>query len=178
VRTYIVNLKRRADRRQRIEALLPAFLEPEFTTDWEGPLDGKDLAADALAGYGLFDWKFFREQRVLLLVWNPVDQTASSLAIINSLPTNRFRRSCDRKFRQPAVQANEFFRVGMLQRPLRKDIVDRDVPPQFLSVVQERHRPPQIGRTVPDVGKRIWAEFASELDAGNSLLGWGRQDLP
>ena len=57
MRTYVVNLKRRADRRQRIEALLPAFLEPEFTTDWEGPLDGKDLAADALAEYGLFPWK-------------------------------------------------------------------------------------------------------------------------
>jgi glycosyl transferase, family 25 len=57
VRTFIVNLKRRADRRQRLESSLPSILDAEFTTDWDGPLDGEGISAASLGGYGLFPWK-------------------------------------------------------------------------------------------------------------------------
>jgi collagen beta-1,O-galactosyltransferase len=61
IRTYIVSLRRREDRRQLIKAALPAALHPYFTSDWPGetdPFDGHHLSLEQLRadGVGLFDW--------------------------------------------------------------------------------------------------------------------------
>jgi glycosyl transferase, family 25 len=59
LRTYVVNLPRRADRRARMEQLLPTGLPVTFTSDWNGPFDGGDLTIAALerAGYRPFPWQ-------------------------------------------------------------------------------------------------------------------------
>lgn len=56
---YIVNLRRRFDRRDRIVATLPTELALTFTSDWCGPFDGQDLTLLRLAreGYRLFPWR-------------------------------------------------------------------------------------------------------------------------
>jgi len=46
--TYVVNLKRRADRRARMERVLPATWDVQFTSDWDGPMDGQDIDPDDL----------------------------------------------------------------------------------------------------------------------------------
>jgi collagen beta-1,O-galactosyltransferase len=38
-------------------SILPSSLGCEFTTHWSGPLDGRALRTDLLAGYGFFPWK-------------------------------------------------------------------------------------------------------------------------
>lgn len=48
MRAYIVNLRRRPDRRQRMERLLPAGFDAVFTSDWSGPYDGADLDLEDL----------------------------------------------------------------------------------------------------------------------------------
>lgn len=57
MKTFVINLKRRSDRRNYMEVVLPPSLNPEFTTDWEAPTDGKDINAIALDGYGVFSWQ-------------------------------------------------------------------------------------------------------------------------
>lgn len=57
MQTFIINLKRRPDRRQRISSILPPQLDVEYTTDWDGPLDGLFINRGDLTGYGLFPWK-------------------------------------------------------------------------------------------------------------------------
>lgn len=57
MKTFVINLKRRPDRREHMEKVLPAELLAEYTTDWEGPLDGKHITAASLKGYGLFPWQ-------------------------------------------------------------------------------------------------------------------------
>jgi glycosyl transferase, family 25 len=52
--TFVVNLKRRPDRRQRMESILPPELNARYTTDWEGPTDGARIDEASLEGYGLF----------------------------------------------------------------------------------------------------------------------------
>ena len=52
-----MNLKRRPDRRARMEALLSPHVEPIFTSDWDGPFDGHHLTAEALRPFGLFPWQ-------------------------------------------------------------------------------------------------------------------------
>lgn len=56
---YVVNLRRRSDRRDRIAATLPPQLSVTFTSDWCGPFDGRDLTLPRLAraGYQLFPWR-------------------------------------------------------------------------------------------------------------------------
>jgi glycosyl transferase family 25 len=44
-----------------MESILPSGLAAEFTTLWEGPLDGHSISADSLKGYGLFPWKIDAE---------------------------------------------------------------------------------------------------------------------
>jgi collagen beta-1,O-galactosyltransferase len=53
LKAFVVNLKRRPDRRARMQSIMPPGLDVEYTTDWSGPLDGETID-EALAGYGLF----------------------------------------------------------------------------------------------------------------------------
>jgi len=57
LRTYVVNLKRRADRRARMERLLPAAWPVQFTSDWDGPMDGQAIDPDNLPDFGLYPWE-------------------------------------------------------------------------------------------------------------------------
>lgn len=60
VRTYVVNLRRRPDRRAHIDSLLPPNWQRVYTSDWAEPrIDGHELDIDYLRrrGFGLFDWQ-------------------------------------------------------------------------------------------------------------------------
>ncbi len=57
MKTYIINLKRRNDRRERMQAILPKGLQAELTTDWDGSLDGREITPETLRGFGLFPWQ-------------------------------------------------------------------------------------------------------------------------
>ncbi|MBQ0928637.1 glycosyltransferase family 25 protein [Saccharopolyspora endophytica] len=59
LRTYVINLPRRTDRRERMRAVLPSELRATFTSDWNGPFDGHQLTRGELdtAGYRLFPWQ-------------------------------------------------------------------------------------------------------------------------
>ncbi|MER6971154.1 glycosyltransferase family 25 protein [Nocardioides sp. NPDC000445] len=59
IRTYVINLKRRPDRRAWMTRSLPAELTATFTSDWQGPFDGQELRQADLeeAGYKLFPWQ-------------------------------------------------------------------------------------------------------------------------
>ena len=59
IQTYVVNLKRRPDRKLHMQRQLPAALNATFTSDWTGPFDGHTLDHRALkeAGYQLFPWR-------------------------------------------------------------------------------------------------------------------------
>ena len=61
MRTYVINLRRRPDRRARMQSRLPPDLDVTFTSDWDGPLDGADIDAAALTGFGLFPWQIESE---------------------------------------------------------------------------------------------------------------------
>ena len=58
VKTYVVNLKRRGDRRARMERILPASWDVQFTSDWDGPMDGQAIDPDDLPGFQLYPWEF------------------------------------------------------------------------------------------------------------------------
>jgi glycosyl transferase, family 25 len=55
--TYVVNLKRRPDRRAWMERVLPARWDVQFTSDWDGPMDGQAIDPDDLPGFGLYSWE-------------------------------------------------------------------------------------------------------------------------
>jgi glycosyl transferase, family 25 len=57
LKTYVVNLKRRADRRARMERVLPVTWDVRFSSDWEGPMDGHAIDPDHLPGFGLYQWQ-------------------------------------------------------------------------------------------------------------------------
>jgi glycosyl transferase, family 25 len=59
IRTYVINLCRRPDRRAWMVDSLPPELSATFTSDWDGPFDGRELRrADLeIAGYKLFPWQ-------------------------------------------------------------------------------------------------------------------------
>jgi collagen beta-1,O-galactosyltransferase len=57
LKTYIVNLKRRPDRRARMERVLPPGWDVRFTSDWDGPMDGQSIDPDHLPGFGLYPWE-------------------------------------------------------------------------------------------------------------------------
>lgn len=59
LRTYVVNLRRRTDRRKRMEEILPDRLRPRFSSDWDGPFDGFFLTAKEVSrlGHRLFPWQ-------------------------------------------------------------------------------------------------------------------------
>ena len=60
--TYVVNLRRRTDRRRHMETQLPRRLQAFFTSDMEGPFDGLTLDLEEIreAGCELFDWPLGR----------------------------------------------------------------------------------------------------------------------
>jgi len=59
MRTYVINLKRRSDRRERMQAILPKGLQVEFTTDGGCSLDSKEITSETLRmnGFALFPWQ-------------------------------------------------------------------------------------------------------------------------
>jgi collagen beta-1,O-galactosyltransferase len=57
MKVFVVNLARREDRRARMEEILPASWDVEFTTHWPGPLDGAAIQPGDLRGLGLFPWQ-------------------------------------------------------------------------------------------------------------------------
>lgn len=59
VSTYVVNLRRRPDRRTWIENKLPPSVRATFTSDLDVVTDGRELREMnlATAGIGLFDWQ-------------------------------------------------------------------------------------------------------------------------
>lgn len=59
LRTYVVNLRRRPDRRAWMERTLPGELDPIYTSDWDDLFDGHDLDRQRIerAGYRLFPWQ-------------------------------------------------------------------------------------------------------------------------
>ncbi len=57
LKTYVVNLKRRPDRRARMERILPGTWDAQFTSDWDGPMDGQAIDPDDLPGFGLYRWQ-------------------------------------------------------------------------------------------------------------------------
>ncbi|NKQ55616.1 glycosyltransferase family 25 protein [Amycolatopsis sp. K13G38] len=58
IRSYVINLPRRADRRAEIARALPPDLPVTFTSDWNGPFDGRELSRADLerTGHKLFPW--------------------------------------------------------------------------------------------------------------------------
>lgn len=84
LRFYVVNLRRRPERRRRMERLLPDELDVTFTSDWDGPFDGRELDREVLAesGYRLFPWRISSSNpwwnRVL--TWGEVGCAVSHLA--------------------------------------------------------------------------------------------------
>jgi glycosyl transferase, family 25 len=59
IRSYVINLRRRPDRRGWMARSLPPDLPATFTSDWSGPFDGHELSRADLeaAGYQLFRWQ-------------------------------------------------------------------------------------------------------------------------
>jgi glycosyl transferase, family 25 len=57
LKAYVVNLRRRGDRRARMERILPATWDVQFTSDWDGPMDGQVIDPEDLRGFGLYPWE-------------------------------------------------------------------------------------------------------------------------
>jgi collagen beta-1,O-galactosyltransferase len=59
IAAYVVNLRRRTDRRARMVSVIPAEFNVTFTSDWDGPFDGRRLTRKELeaAGYRIFPWR-------------------------------------------------------------------------------------------------------------------------
>ncbi|HEX5116290.1 MAG TPA: glycosyltransferase family 25 protein [Pseudonocardiaceae bacterium] len=59
IRTYVINLPRRPDRRTILTSSMPVDLKINFTSDWAQSFDGKELSRAGLtaAGYQLFPWQ-------------------------------------------------------------------------------------------------------------------------
>jgi glycosyl transferase family 25 len=57
IRTYVLNLRRRKDRRKLMLDSLPGELVPEFTSDWDLDLDWKTIDSKLLSRFNLFPWR-------------------------------------------------------------------------------------------------------------------------
>ncbi len=57
IRTYILNIKRRSDRRKMMQESLPDGLISEFTSDWGVDFDWRNIDTELLHSFGLFPWK-------------------------------------------------------------------------------------------------------------------------
>jgi collagen beta-1,O-galactosyltransferase len=49
--------QRRADRRARMERVLPAWWDVQYTSDWDGPMGGQSIDPGHLPGFGLYHWQ-------------------------------------------------------------------------------------------------------------------------
>lgn len=65
VASYVVNLRRRADRRERMQRILPADLAAVFTSDWATSFDARNIDPDRLRDgeVRLFPWRIESENR-------------------------------------------------------------------------------------------------------------------
>ena len=56
---YVINLRRRPDRREMMTSSLPSVLPVSFTSDWHGPFDGRRLTTQGFttSGCELFPWQ-------------------------------------------------------------------------------------------------------------------------
>ena len=65
MKAFVLNLKRRKDRKEQIVAQLPDYFETYFTSDWEGPTDGRYLTMERLKehGFSVFPWAMESENR-------------------------------------------------------------------------------------------------------------------
>jgi len=65
IRSYVINLPRRPDRRAWMIRTLPPELSVTFTSDWTVPFDGQELSRATLeaAGYQLFPWQIESDNR-------------------------------------------------------------------------------------------------------------------
>jgi collagen beta-1,O-galactosyltransferase len=96
---YVINLRRRPDRREMMTSSLPSVLPVSFTSDWHGPFDGRRLTTQGLttSGCELFPWQIDSSNpwwsRPLkygeigcalshLRCWQDIVQTGTSTAII------------------------------------------------------------------------------------------------
>ncbi|MEY9934557.1 glycosyl transferase family 25 [Catenulispora sp. GP43] len=63
LQVYVVNLRRRSDRRKHMKEILPMSLAVEFTSEWEREFDGAQMEAKDLRalGIGLFPWRIDSE---------------------------------------------------------------------------------------------------------------------
>jgi len=59
MKAFVLNLKRRNDRKKHVKAQLPGYFEAHFTSDWDGPMDGQSLTDETLKEHGisLFPWE-------------------------------------------------------------------------------------------------------------------------
>jgi glycosyl transferase family 25 len=57
IKTFVINLKRRTDRKERIRAAIPHILDVEFTSDLGMDVDGRNLSKDVLDNFSLFPWQ-------------------------------------------------------------------------------------------------------------------------
>lgn len=57
IKIFVINLKRRKDRRERMCRIIPSILDVEFTSDLGLDVDGRNLTEDQLNEFGLFPWK-------------------------------------------------------------------------------------------------------------------------
>jgi glycosyl transferase, family 25 len=65
MKAFVLNLKRRPDRKERVKAQLPDYFETFFTSDWDGPMDGQDLTDEVLREHGIsvFPWELQTDNR-------------------------------------------------------------------------------------------------------------------
>ncbi len=54
---FVINLKRRQERKKNMQAILPENFNVIFTSDFHGPFDGKTMRPSDIKNYRLYDWK-------------------------------------------------------------------------------------------------------------------------
>ena len=57
IKTYIINLERRIDRKNKIKKIIPNILDFKFTSDIGINFDGKNIDFQTLSEVELYDWK-------------------------------------------------------------------------------------------------------------------------
>ncbi len=84
LRCYVVNLRRRPDRRAQVAAQLPPAMAFSYTSDWDVEIDGAELNHADLrrSGIGLFPWKIESDNEWWgrPLKWGEVGCTLAHLA--------------------------------------------------------------------------------------------------
>jgi collagen beta-1,O-galactosyltransferase len=57
IKTYVINLERRIDRKQKIKRIIPDILDFQFTSDIGINFDGKNIDIQTLPNIKLYDWE-------------------------------------------------------------------------------------------------------------------------